>query len=178
MEVKMKLKMLLIVTALLSLNASADERETDPITQDGIVNITWKEVDKYRDVKGVNEVQSRYEQHIFNTLTKQLNKSLSKVLKPNQTIQMQVTDVDLAGDVRPTFAATAGSDIRVVTDLYPPRLTFSYQILEDGKVIMVGDEKLQDMSFLQTSGIRSSQPFHYETQMLEQWVKQKISPLI
>ncbi len=173
----MKLKVLLLAAALLSLNVSAEEVKTDPVTQDGMVNIIWKNVDKYRDIKAVNDVQSRYEKHIFDTLTKNLNKSVGKVLKPNQTLQMQVTDVDLAGDVRPTFGA-ASNDMRVVTELYPPRLTFSYQVLEDNKVIMAGDEKLQDMGFLQTSGLRNSQPFNYESHMLEQWFKQKVSPLI
>ncbi|MCG9695521.1 DUF3016 domain-containing protein [Shewanella sp. Isolate11] len=172
----MKLKVLMMAAVLLSLNVCAEEVTPDPVTQEGMVNITWQGVDKYRDIKAVSEIQSRYEQRVFDVITKQLNKSVSKVFKANQTLKMQVTDVDLAGDVRPTFGATASHDIRLITDLYPPRLTFSYQVLEDEKVIMVGDEKLKDMGFLQTTGVTSNQPLRYEAKMLDEWVKKKIAP--
>ncbi len=88
---------------------------------------------------------------------------------------MTVTDVDLAGDMRPTFGATA-DDLRVIKDLYPPRITFSYQVLENDKVIIAGDEKLSDMGFM--SGIQSvnDKPFMYETKMLSDWLKKTVAP--
>ncbi|AVV85201.1 hypothetical protein SPWS13_3492 [Shewanella putrefaciens] len=90
---------------------------------------------------------------------------------------MMVTDVDLAGDMRPTFGATA-NDLRVVKDIYPPRITFSYQVLENDKVIVAGDEKLSDMGFLTGIQPLNDKPFMYETQMLNDWLKKTIAPKI
>ncbi|BFL85791.1 hypothetical protein LFREDSHE_42410 [Shewanella baltica] len=88
---------------------------------------------------------------------------------------MTITDVDLAGDMRPTFGATA-NDLRIVKEIYPPRMTFSYQVLENDKVIIAGDEKLSDMGFM--DGIKSltDKPFMYETKMLTDWLKKTIAP--
>lgn len=171
----MQFKTLLIVGAFVSLNVYADEVKEDPITEDGVVKITWQKVDNFRDVKAVGDIQSRYELRTFETLTKSLNKTASKAFKPNQKLEMVVTDVDLAGDVRPTFGATP-NDIRVVKDLYPPRMTFSYKVLEGEQVIVAGDEKLRDMGFMQTVGVTNDKPLRYEIKMLDEWLKKSILP--
>lgn len=167
----------LLLAGVLSCSAvwAADEVKTDPVTEDGIVKILWQSPKDFRDIESSGEIQSRYETRLFDTLTKNINKEASKILKPNQKLEMTVTDIDLAGDMRPTFGATA-DDLRVVKDIYPPRMTFSYQVLENGKVIIAGDEKLSDMGFL--SGIQSQtdKPFMHETQMLTDWLKKAIAP--
>ena len=88
---------------------------------------------------------------------------------------MQVSDVDLAGDMRPTFGATMG-DLRVVKDLYPPRMTFSYQILEGEQVVVAGDEKLKDMNFMSNIRRINERPFDAETNMLKHWLKKTVEP--
>ncbi|MFV7771519.1 DUF3016 domain-containing protein [Shewanella marisflavi] len=171
----MKFQSLLLVGALVSLNLAAEEAKENPVTETGVVKITWQDVDSYRDVKAVSDIQSRYELRVFETLTKNLNKSAEKTLKPNQKLEMVVTDLDLAGDVRPTFGATI-QDIRVVKDIYPPQMTFSYQVLEGDQVIIAGDEKLRDMSFMQTVGNMNDRPLRYESKMLSNWLKKSVEP--
>ncbi|GIU07469.1 DUF3016 domain-containing protein [Shewanella glacialipiscicola] len=167
----------LILASVLSCSAAwaAEEAPVNPVTEDGVVKIIWQNPKEFRDIKSSGEIQSRYEKRLFETLTKNVNKEASKILKPNQKLEMTMTDVDLAGDMRPTFGATT-DDLRVIKDIYPPRMTFSYQILENDKVIIVGEEKLSDMGFL--GGIHSStdKPFVYETKMLTEWLKKTIAP--
>ncbi|MGX7653391.1 DUF3016 domain-containing protein [Shewanella putrefaciens] len=169
----------LFLAGVLSCSAvwAADETSTHPVTEDGVVKIVWQNPKDFRDIKSSGEVQSRYETRLFETLTKNINKEAAKILKPNQKLEMMVTDVDLAGDMRPTFGATA-NDLRVVKDIYPPRITFSYQVLENDKVIVAGDEKLSDMGFLTGIQPLNDKPFMYETQMLNDWLKKTIAPKI
>ena len=167
----------LLLAGVLSCSAvwAADEAPVNPVTEDGVVKIVWQSPKDFRDIESSGEIQSRYEKRLFETLTENINKAAAKILKPNQKLEMTVTNVDLAGDMRPTFGATA-DDLRVIKDIYPPRMAFSYQVLENGKVIIAGDEKLSDMGFL--SGIQSQtdKPFMYETQMLADWLKKTIAP--
>ncbi|MCL1141173.1 DUF3016 domain-containing protein [Shewanella gaetbuli] len=175
----MNMKYLIVVGALVSHFAIADEAvEANPITENGVVKIEWQEPDNYRDIKTSNDIQSRFETRFFETMTKNINKQAEKTLAPNQTLVMQVTDVDLAGDMRPTFGATSG-DLRVVKDLYPPRMNFSYQILEGETVVIAGDEKLRDMSFMQRlNRLNNDRPFTSETIMMQDWLKRTIAPQI
>ncbi|WP_076412060.1 DUF3016 domain-containing protein [Shewanella sp. UCD-KL12] len=161
--------------ALLSGSAVADEVVETPITEQGVVKITWQDPKSFRDVKAASDIQSRYEQRTFESLTKSLDKEASKLLKPEQKLEMIVTDLDLAGDVRPTFGATM-NDIRVIKDIYPPRITFSYSILEGDKVIMVGDEKLTDMGFMHTTGRMNDKPLRFEEKLLADWLKKTVEP--
>ncbi|WP_434931137.1 DUF3016 domain-containing protein [Shewanella sp. HL-SH5] len=172
----MNINYLLVVGAFVSSVAIAEEVEVvSPITETGIVKVEWLEPDNYNDIKASNELQSRFENRFFETITKNINKQAEKTLKPNQKLEMQVSNVDLAGDMRPTFGATTG-DLRVVKELYPPKMTFTYQILEDNKVIISGDEKLTDMSFLSRISRINERPFSAETTMLNDWLKRTVAP--
>ncbi|MDO6620269.1 MULTISPECIES: DUF3016 domain-containing protein [unclassified Shewanella] len=174
----MKMKYLLLAGALVcNVAAAKDEVVVNPVTEDGVVKIQWQEPKKYRDLKTANEVKSRFQQRFFDTMTKNINKEAEKILKPEQKLEMVVSDVDLAGDLRPTFGATSASELRIVKDLYPPRMTFSYSITEGEQVIMAGDEKLVDMNFMYgTHSTRNQKPFEYETKMLEDWLKKTVAP--
>ncbi|UJF22694.1 DUF3016 domain-containing protein [Shewanella sp. OMA3-2] len=172
----MNINYLLVVGAFVSSVVIAEEAEVvSPITETGIVKVEWQEPDNYRDIKSSNELQSRFENRFFEAITKNINKQAEKILKPNQKLEMQVSNVDLAGDVRPTFGATVG-DLRIVKELYPPRMTFTYQILEDSKVIISGDEKLTDMGFLNRISRINERPFEAETNMLDDWLKRTVAP--
>lgn len=172
----MKLTYILLAGVLTSTAAiAADEIVENPVTEQGMVKIEWQDPKSFRDVKAVGDIQSRYEKRTFELLTKNLNKEAGKTLKSEQKLEMLVTDLDLAGDVRPTFGATM-NDIRLVEELYPPRITFSYKILEGDKVIMAGDEKLTDMGFMQRVGRASDKPMRYESKMLADWLKKTVEP--
>jgi hypothetical protein len=172
----MKLTYLLLAGAMASGAAlAATDKVENPVTENGVVKIEWKDPKSFRDVEAVGDIQSRFEMRTFETLTKNLNKEAVKVLKPNQKLELQVTDLDLAGDVRPTFGATS-NDIRIVKDIYPPRITFTYSVTEDGKVIMVGDEKLKDLGFMQSAGRMSDKATKYESKLLTDWLKKTVAP--
>ena len=154
---------------------AATDIAENPMTENGVVKIEWKDPKNFRDVKAVGDIQSRYEMRTFNTLTKNLNKEAAQVLKPNQKLELQVTDLDLAGDVRPTFGATS-HDIRVVKDIYPPRINFSYTVTEDGKVMMAGEEKLKDLGFMYSTNRMKDKPTRYESKLLTDWLKKTLVP--
>ncbi|MCL1078876.1 DUF3016 domain-containing protein [Parashewanella spongiae] len=150
-----------------------DTADKNPITQDGAVTITWKDPTHFRDIKSSGERQSRFQNRLFETLTKNINKLTSNVLKENQTISLEVTNLDLAGDVRPTFSA-ASNDIRVIKNIYPPRITFSYKVLEGKNEVFKGDEKLSDLAFMDTIHNAMNKPFNYETKLLKNWVNRTL----
>jgi hypothetical protein len=184
---KMKSIHLRIATGLLAaglmsqlvLTAQAEEAKVDnPITQIGAVKIEWQDPSSFRDIKTSSGIQSRYQARLFDALTKELDKNAQRVLKDNQTLELVVTDLDLAGDMRPTFGATSVAELRIVKDLYPPRMAFTYRVLEGSKVIMIGDEKLIDMNFLHRVGVSKNETAEYESKMLEDWLKKTVAPKV
>ncbi|MGI2852970.1 DUF3016 domain-containing protein [Shewanella algae] len=172
----MKIRYLLLAAALATSTAmAADKADENPVTESGKVKIEWQSPKDFRDIKSASELQSRYEQRLFDTLTQSLDKDVSSSLKENQKLELTVTDVDLAGDVRPTFGATV-NDIRVVKNVYPPKISFSYRLLEGEQVVMAGDEKLTDMQFLDHVDRINSDSFRYEQRMLKDWFLKTLKP--
>ncbi|MCL1124819.1 DUF3016 domain-containing protein [Shewanella surugensis] len=147
----------------------------DQVTKSGMVTIEWDNPEDYTDVKAVGGKQGAYEIRVFKALTDNLAKVAQQTLKPGLTLELIVTDLDLAGDVQSTFGATP-NDIRVVKPVYPPRITFSYSVLEGDKVMMVGDEKLTDLNFMNGLKKPNEKSLSYENALLKSWLVTKVEP--
>lgn len=132
------------------------------------VKVTWKEPNKYRDINPGTEGKKRFQKNTFEALEKHLIK-LAKALPESQLLEIEVTDVDLAGDVH----ASGMRDIRVVKDLYFPRMAFSFKLTNAEHVTIHSDiVDLKDMNFMM--GTRSryrNKLLGYEKKLLDDWFK-------
>ncbi|MFZ6778979.1 DUF3016 domain-containing protein [Undibacterium sp. Ji83W] len=137
--------------------------------QAGEVKVTWQEPEKYTDIRPGNESKSGFQARMIKELD-QVFADMAKKLPDACQWDVTVTDVDLAGDVRPFFRNTV-DDIRVIKDLYWPRMTFSFDLKDEkGKSIASGTENIKDMNFLMRSGLATgNSSFRYEEQMLRDW---------
>lgn len=155
---------LLMTTTLLSSNAYAATTE-----------ITWKDYEKYYDVNEGNHSRANFKDLLTGHLEEHLTELAAK-LPENQTLKIEVTDVDLAGQVRPG----AMNSSRIVKNGYPPRINFSYQLLDaNGKEIKSEELKLRDLSFMTNPPMKyRNKLFGYEKKMLDDWFKDTFSDLI
>ena len=67
------------------------------------------------------------------------------------------------------------SDIRLVKDIYWPRMSIRYSLLDaKGQLITEGKEDIKDMNFMFGSAIGSgNRSFQYEERMLRDWFKRQ-----
>ena len=77
--------------------------------------------------------------------------------------------MDLAGDVN--FGGI--KRIRIIKDIFFPRMEFSYQLLNaENDVVKSADVSLKDMGFLMNSRLKyNSKSFGYEKEMFDVWFK-------
>jgi hypothetical protein len=134
----------------------------------GMSEVTWKDSDKYTDLRPGNEHRQHFKNRIFGAFEKHFLK-LSEQLPEGQLLKIEVTNVDLAGDVR--FDTMVR--IRVIKDLYIPRMKFTYKVINaDKSVAQEGDVDLKDMGFMSGSSLRyKHKPIPYEKRMLDKWFK-------
>jgi hypothetical protein len=132
------------------------------------VKVTWTEPSKYRDIYSGNQGKKRFRESTFKELEKHLLK-LAKALPESQKLEIDVTDVDLAGDVN----SSSMRDIRVIKEIYFPRIKFSYKLInEELAIIQSGDVNIKDMNFMM--GISSryrNKSLGYEKKLLDDWFK-------
>lgn len=171
----------LVMVAAISGCASTSTDKQQPVenflTSDGNVYVVWKDPAKYTDIESTVWLQSKFEKYLFTELTDELGQVANNYLGKDQQLDLMVTNVDLAGDVQPTFGA-GPDDVRVVSDLYPPRITFEYSLKSNGKVVKQGKENINDMSFLFGIQPITNDPFPYEREILTKWFKETIQPVL
>ncbi len=102
--------------------------------------------------------------------------SLAKGLPAGQTLQVDVTDVDLAGEIPPA----ALHELRVLRGGVDwPRITLSYTLKAGETMLAQGEERLSDMSYMfSRAGATEHLPLPYERRMLDQWFKDRFSPSV
>jgi len=132
------------------------------------VNVTWKNPEKYRDIYPSTQGKKHFRESTFKALENHLLK-LAKTLPESQTLTIEVTDVDLAGDVH----SSGLRQIRVIKELYFPRIKFSFELINAEKsIIQSGNVNLKDMNFMMRSRLRyKNKTLGYEKQLLDSWFK-------
>lgn len=100
---------------------------------------------------------------------------LAAKLPAGQQLNVEVTDVDLAGRTWPS--RFSGRDIRILNGGADwPRISLRYTITQDGQVVKSGQEDLADMSYLQhMTRFASDDSLAYEKRMLDRWFRERIA---
>lgn len=98
---------------------------------------------------------------------------LAQQLPDGQVLQIEVQDIDLAGELLPT---SRGRDLRVLNGGADwPRITLQYTLVADGKTLQSGTRRLVDMDY--QSGIRpiDQRELAYERRMIDAWFEREIA---
>jgi hypothetical protein len=95
---------------------------------------------------------------------------LGRQLPDGQTLQLEVTDVDLAGEIdHATWHETR--ILRGRADW--PRIALRYTLLVDGRAMKAGEARLSDLGYLGPPYLNTLRQTElgYEKQMLERWFR-------
>ncbi len=165
-------KMLLLsTTTVFSLASVADDAATV-----SNVEITWEDPKSYTDMRPSNESRVRFRKRVMRDLGEYIEE-LAEALPAGQHLSINVTNVDLAGMVWPTFGT--GTDLRVIREVDIPRMTFSYALSANEQVIKSAEVSLKDMAFMnRATTMRTNDVLRYEKIMLKRWFDEEFSDSI
>jgi hypothetical protein len=141
------------------------------------VKVSWQNPDKYTDIRPSSGTKKAYQQRVINAFDK-IWAGFAEKLPAGHTLQINVKDLDLAGDVNPMYRIDH-NDIRVIKEIYFPRMTFDYQLSDaTGKIVAAEqDVKIKDMNFMSSSNIGiGNTEFVYERQMIKSWLQRDLLP--
>lgn len=96
-------------------------------------------------------------------------------LPADQTLAIEVLDVDLAGRIEP-FPRASSQDLRVVRAIDAPRIHLRYRLQQGDRVLSQGEERLSDLGFLDSSVRRlGNESLRHEKALLDRWVAGLVS---
>jgi len=131
----------------------------------GTVQVSYIQPEKFsdagdarRDIEGNLDVLKRH----FETLA-------GRHLQDGQRLTIEVLDVDLAGEVRPS--RRFNQDVRFLRGGADwPRITLRYTLESAGQAPIRGEQSVTDMDYLHhLNNYASDEPLRYEKQMLNEW---------
>lgn len=135
------------------------------------VKLNFVNPDKFTDVKLQSMSDDKAAEEVRDQLDRHLQRIAKNYLPEGATLELDVTDVDLAGAYEP-WRGPRFDDIRMVRDIYPPRLEFAYKLKgADGAVLSEGKEKLTDLAFNFTVKLPDDESTRYEKELLTNWMR-------
>ena len=150
---------LLLAGLLASTGATAGVRNvTDPeapraLSSDGLVQVRWTDPAQFSDIRYSGNRWEAQRGDWVTQLATYFQRSAERQLPDGQRLSVTITDIRRAGQYEPWHGPRM-QDVRVVKDIYPPRMSFEYTLTDaSGAVIDQGERKLVDSAFL-TSGPR------------------------
>ena len=133
---------------------------------------------RYKDPQHFTEAKRSFGMHAIDAdaylkpLQAYIAQRASRILTPGQRLDIEVTDVDRAGEYEP-WRGPRYDDVRIVKDIYPPRIDLDFTLYgADGKVLREGSRKLRDPAFLSRNMAADQDPLRYEKSLVDLWLRQ------
>lgn len=143
------------------------------------VTVNWVEPMTYSDMdRGVTYSQSLFER-FSERMESHISDEADRYLPPSYSLSLTVMDVDLAGEEE-FWRGVDYSDVRIIRDIYPPRMKFQYQVKNDqGEIIKEGMSQVTDLNYLWNvaRSVHQTDPFFYEKELISDWMRKTLSPL-
>ncbi|HSW06669.1 DUF3016 domain-containing protein, partial [Aquabacterium sp.] len=136
----------------------------------GTVEVKFTKPETFTDVR--DNMMRRDE--VLATFADRLKQLAAKGLPAGQTLQVEVLDIDLAGEIWPRSAR----DVRVLRGRADwPRMQLRYTLREGDRVVRSGEDQLSDMNYMMSSlQFSSSGPYAYDMRMLDNWFRERFNP--
>jgi hypothetical protein len=141
----------------------------------GDATVKWQEPAKFTDIDPGEQEKDKFEANLFRSFDK-IFQGLAQKLPENYQWQITITDLDLAGEVRPV-PSRSGRPVRDVKTNDRPAISFQYKLLDaQNNVIKEDNVDLKDPMFMSRSPVivgLTTKPFPYEEYMISQWFDQQ-----
>lgn len=132
------------------------------------VQVNFVNPEKFTDIKDNNGFK---QMEVLKDIEAYLVEQTSKRL-PGRDVRIDVTDVDLAGEVEPFGRRMQW--LRVMRTATLPSIELRYEVREGGKVVQQGQTRLRDMNYQDGfNSFSGSDPLRYEKRMLDRWMQQE-----
>lgn len=159
--------------------AATPRHVTDPgapraVEVDGVVTVQWGDPGKFSEIAHSSNRWEAARGNWVNDLADHLATRAAQRLEPEQRLQVTLDDIDRAGDYEP-WRGPRMADIRMLRDIYPPRITLSWQLIDaHGQAQDSGRQVLQDPGFLHGGlSLRNrNDALRYEKLLIDRWLQQ------
>jgi len=101
----------------------------------------------------------------------------ARYIPENMTLNIRITDIDLAGDFE-LFRGPQADQVRIVRGLYPPHIVLEFEIMDSAAtVVKSGKRDLTDINYQLRSVYPRADYLRYEKDNLREWLRAELGVL-
>lgn len=174
-----KILLIPLLAALVIAPLHAASTVTDPsrpraLPADGPVSVEWTDPAEFSELRFSQNRWEAQQGDWVTQLARYLQERAAARLPEGQRMDVTITDIKRAGSFEPWHGANA-NNIRVMRDVYPPRMTLQVRITDaDGRVVSEGEQRLVDTAFLMNSRPMDTDPLRFEKDMIDTWLRREL----
>lgn len=163
-----------VILAVGLLLGSATRGEAYVAGKDGPVlrmTVNFFEAEKFADVGNRSNPSPADRERVLTALKEFLIQQACRVIPATHQLIVTVTDLDQAGSFEP-WHGPGFDDIRIVKDLYPPRLELVFRLTDaQGNIVREGRRELRDPAFLMKLSVDQHDHLRHEKALIEDWLR-------
>lgn len=135
------------------------------------VEVAFGDLAKFTDFRSLRRPAEGEQQWLAEAIRKHLETEAPKYMPEGARLRMTITDIDMAGD----FPPGGYRDVRVVREVYPPRMVFDFTLERaDGTVEKQGHREIRDAGFLFGTKAGNMEHLRYEKDLLDGWLQREL----
>ena len=140
----------------------------------GPVSVAWGDPATFTELRHSRNRWDSERGSWLTDLAKYMRKRAETQLSAGEHLQLTIVDVDRAGDYEP-WRGVNQQDIRIIRDIYPPRMTVQYKRFDaGGQLVAEGERKITDPGFLiNAAPFNDTDPLRYEKRMIDSWLRRE-----
>ncbi len=136
-----------------------------------------KEPGEYADVRDSWSPSEKGQAANLENLKDHIEKRAASLVSADHKLTVTLTEVDLAGDYEPWRSGQGMNDVRIVKDIYPPRIDLEFKLTDAaGTVVKEGKRELRDLAFMMKLSINRNDPERHEKELLNDWLRREFKP--
>jgi hypothetical protein len=139
------------------------------------VTVQMQKPEAFKDFKATCIGMDERTRGMLADLTQFIRTTGGRYLRDGDTLEITVTDIDMAGEFE-TWRSPQACSVRVMLDIYAPRIVLDFRLTDrDGKVVSAGHRDLGDPLYLTRAVMLSTDPLRYEKNLLADWLQKDLA---
>lgn len=139
------------------------------------VEVRFGDLSKFSDLRVSVWTTPKEREGLAEELKRHIEAAAPARLPPGTRLAVTIKDVDMAGEY-PPVTGPASRDIRVVKDVYPPRIDLDFRLTRaDGSVEREGSRELRDAGFMWNQSPLTRDTLAFEKGLLDGWLQREFA---